>query len=320
MYNNKQILIIGGTGTFGQKFVETISKNKKIKKIIIYSRDEHKQHIMRNKFPLSIYPNIRFFIGDVRDHERLRIAFNKVDYVIHAAALKHVPIVEYNPFEAIKTNIIGAQNVINAAWDAKVKKVVALSTDKAVSPFNLYGATKLCAEKIFINSNPIRSKYTTFSVVRYGNVMNSRGSLFEVMQKKIKEGKKFGITDKRMTRFHINIMDAINMVNYSIKNFKGGEILIPKIPSFKVLDLVKLYFGNRYFFSGIRKGEKIHEKLFSESESNICYENKKFYLLTNENTKHLKKLGFRKLKKLRQYQSNENYFLSEKELRKEFKL
>ena len=152
MYNNKQILIIGGTGTFGQKFVQTISKNKKIKKIIIYSRDEHKQHIMRNKFPLSIYPNIRFFIGDVRDHERLRIAFNKVDYVIHAAALKHVPIVEYNPFEAIKTNIIGAQNVINAAWDAKVKKVVALSTDKAVSPFNLYGATKLCAEKIFINS------------------------------------------------------------------------------------------------------------------------------------------------------------------------
>jgi len=320
MYNNKQILIIGGTGTFGEKFVQTISNNKKIKKIIIYSRDEHKQHAMRNKFPLSIYPNIRFFIGDVRDYDRLRIAFNEVDYVIHAAALKHVPIVEYNPFEAIKTNIIGAQNVINAAWDAKVKKVVALSTDKAVSPFNLYGATKLCAEKIFINSNPIRSKHTTFSVVRYGNVMNSRGSLFEVMQKKIKEGKKFGITDKRMTRFHINIMDAINMVNYSIKYFKGGEILIPKIPSFKILDLVELYFGDNYYVSGMRKGEKIHEKLFSESESNICYENNRFYLLKNDDTKHLKKLGFKKLKKLQQYQSNKNHFLSKKELQKEFKL
>ena len=219
IYKNKTVLITGGTGTFGQAFAKSLLNNNKVKKVIIFSRDELKQSEMALKFPHSKYPKLRFFIGDVRDLDRLKIAFNEVDYVVHAAALKQVPTVEYNPFEAIKTNIIGSQNIIEAAWFNKVKRVVALSTDKACSPLNLYGATKLSSEKLFINSSPIKSKQTNFTIVRYGNVMGSRGSIFDIIKKNLT--KKFNLTDKRMTRFHIKVNDAINMVHYAFDKLYG---------------------------------------------------------------------------------------------------
>ncbi len=317
IYKNKTVLITGGTGTFGQAFAKSLLNNNKVKKVIIFSRDELKQSEMALKFPISKYPKIRFFIGDVRDIDRLKIAFNEVDYIVHAAALKQVPTVEYNPFEAIKTNIIGSQNIIEASWANNVKRIVALSTDKACSPLNLYGATKLSTEKLFINSSSIKSKQTNFSVVRYGNVMGSRGSIFDIIKKNKKS--RFNLTDKRMTRFHIKLQDAIEMVHYTFDKLRGGEILIPKIPSIKILDLVETVYGNNYNVTGIRSGEKIHESLITHSESYMSYENKKYYLIGNPVRLDVIKKNFRKVKKQFSYSSERNLFLTKKQISSEIK-
>ena len=278
--DNKIILITGATGSFGSELVTILKSNFKPKKIIIFSRDELKQFEMANK--LSDDKNLRFFIGDVRDRDRLNLAMKNVDYVFHAAALKHVPIAEYNPMEAIKTNIIGAENVIMSAIQNNVKKVIALSTDKAVNPINLYGATKLAADKLFIAANNLSAKNgTIFSVVRYGNVLGSRGSVvpffFIIKEKK---DKIIPITHKDMTRFFISINDAVNYVlNCTIK-MKGGEIFVPKIPSFRIIDLAKVLVPNcKLKFIGIRSGEKIEEVMISREESKYTIETKNDYVV-----------------------------------------
>lgn len=268
MFNDKTIIVTGGTGSFGKKFTDHVLKNYKPKKIIIFSRDEFKQFEMSRAFPDTEYP-IRYFLGDVRDKERLYRAFDGVDYVIHAAAIKQVPAAEYNPFEAIKTNILGAQNIVEVSIDMDITKVVALSTDKAVSPINLYGATKLAMEKLFIAGNAyVGSKSTSFSVVRYGNVIGSRGSVIPLFQKLIGEGKKrLPVTDERMTRFWITLSQGVELVCRAVKDSVGGEVFIPKIPSMKITDLVKAMCPEgECEFVGIRPGEKLHESLISEDE------------------------------------------------------
>ena len=278
--DNKIILITGGTGSFGSELVTILKSNFKPKKIIIFSRDELKQFEMANR--LGDDKKLRFFIGDVRDRDRLDLAMKDVDYVFHAAALKHVPIAEYNPIEAIKTNIIGAENVIMSAIQNNVKKVMALSTDKAVNPINLYGATKLAADKLFIAANNLSGKNgTVFSVVRYGNVLGSRGSVVPFFLKiKEKKDKIIPITHKDMTRFFISINDAVNYVlNCTIK-MKGGEIFVPKIPSFRIIDLAKALIPNcKLKFIGIRSGEKIDEILISKEESKYTIETKNDYIV-----------------------------------------
>ncbi|AEH44327.1 UDP-N-acetylglucosamine 4,6-dehydratase [Thermodesulfatator indicus DSM 15286] len=268
MLDDKVILITGGTGSFGYKFTELTFKKFKPKKIIIFSRDEYKQFEMAKVFPEKKYP-IRFFIGDVRDKERLYRAFDGVDIVIHAAALKQVPTAEYNPFEAVKTNILGAENVINAAIDRGVKKVITLSTDKAVSPVNLYGATKLVMERLFVAGNAYAgSKETSFCVVRYGNVVGSRGSVVPFFLKLAKEGKKeFPITDERMTRFWITLEEGVKLVWKVIETAKGGEVFVPRIPSMKIVDLARAISPEcKFKIIGIRPGEKVHETLICEEE------------------------------------------------------
>ena len=246
MFNNQTIFISGGTGSFGNHFIKKLIKNYKPKKIIIYSRDEYKQFLMQEQFPASKYPFFRFFLGDVRDLERLKTAMNGVDYVVHAAALKQVPAAEYNPMEFVKTNINGAENMIHAAIHQKVKKIIALSTDKAANPINLYGATKLASDKIFIAANNITgSQKTIFSVVRYGNVAGSRGSVIPYFQKLINDKKKYlPITHEDMTRFWITLEQAIDFVFMSFRNMIGGEIFVPKIPSVKIVDLAKAMAPN----------------------------------------------------------------------------
>ncbi|QQY79133.1 UDP-N-acetylglucosamine 4,6-dehydratase (inverting) [Keratinibaculum paraultunense] len=281
MLNNKTILITGGTGSFGQKFTEMVFKRYKPKKVIIYSRDEYKQFLMKQKFP-SYKKNIRFFIGDVRDKERLYRAFNGVDYVIHAAAMKQVPACEYNPFEAIKTNIHGAQNVIDAALDRGVKKVVALSTDKAVNPINLYGGTKLVSDKLFISANAYSGgEGTRFSVVRYGNVAGSRGSVIPFFKELIEKGKnKLPITDFRMTRFWITLEQGVELVFKAIEESKGGETYISKIPSFKIIDLAKAMNPKVILEEvGIREGEKLHEVMITKDDSRMTYEYENHYII-----------------------------------------
>lgn len=278
MFNDKTILITGGTGFFGENFVKFALENLKPKKLIVYSRDEHKQ--ARMSLLYKNHTNLRFFIGDVRDKERLRLAFNGVDYVIHAAALKHVPIAEYNPFEAIQTNVIGAQNIIYAALDAGVKKVVSISTDKACNPINLYGATKLCAEKLFISANAYAgSSITRFSVVRYGNVLGSRGSVVPLFIEMAKKNNEITITDPRMTRFWITIKQAIDLVVNCLIHMQGGELFIPKLPSIKIVDLAKVIAPNSNIkIIGIRPGEKLHETLISSDESRYVYETKNLFI------------------------------------------
>ena len=269
MFKNKSILITGGTGSFGKSFLEHLINNYKgFKKIIIFSRDELKQFEMSNTFSEKKYPFIRYFLGDVRDLSRLKRALEGVDYVVHAAALKQVAAAEYNPFEVIKTNVIGAQNIIEASLETKsIQKVIALSTDKAVSPVNLYGATKLCSDKLFISANNIvGDRKIIFSMVRYGNVMGSRGSVIPEFIKQKSSGK-IKITDKRMTRFNITMDESINLVLHAIKNSIGGEIFVPKIPSYKILDVAKAIAPEAEIeIIGIRPGEKIHEELISKSE------------------------------------------------------
>ncbi|HGG0417968.1 TPA: UDP-N-acetylglucosamine 4,6-dehydratase (inverting) [Clostridium sporogenes] len=285
MLENKVILITGGTGSFGKKFTEIILEKYNPKKIIIYSRDEFKQDLMKKNF-LTKYPDkinkLRFFIGDVRDKDRLYRAFNGVDYVIHAAAMKQVPACEYNPFEAIKTNIHGAQNIIDAALDRCVKKVVALSTDKAVNPINLYGGTKLVSDKLFIAANAYSGgDGTVFSVVRYGNVAGSRGSVIPFFKSLIEEGEKeLPITDFRMTRFWITLEQGVELVLKALKESKGGETYISKIPSFKITDLAKAMLSEiKLKEIGIREGEKLHEIMITKDDSRYTYEYSQHYIV-----------------------------------------
>ena len=282
MYRDKSILITGGTGSLGKALTKHITLNfKNIKKLIIFSRDEQKQFQMSQEFPVSKYPFIRYFIGDVRDKERLTMAFKGVDYVIHAAAMKHVHIAEYNPDECVKTNINGAQNVISASIKSGVSSVVALSTDKACSPINLYGATKLTSDKLFVAANQIKGDNPIkFSVVRYGNVMGSNGSVIPFFMKNVKNNI-FPITHPEMTRFNITIQEGVDLVFFALKNALGGEIYIPKIPSYKILDVAKAIDENcKINLIGIRPGEKIHEEMISSSDSFNTYDiNNKYVIL-----------------------------------------
>jgi len=279
--DGKSILITGGTGSFGMKFVEIILRDYKPRKVIVFSRDELKQYEMAQQFNHD--PRLRFFIGDVRDKERLYRAFDGVDVVVHAAALKQVPACEYNPFEAIKTNILGAQNIIEAAIDKGVKRVVALSTDKAANPINLYGATKLCSDKLFIAGNSyVGEKDTRFSVVRYGNVLGSRGSVVPFFKKMRKTGS-IPITDPRMTRFWITLDKGVHFVLYSLKHMYGGEIFVPKIPSMKITDLAEAIAPNcKHEYIGIRPGEKLHEVLIPEDDARHTVELDDFFVIQPE--------------------------------------
>ncbi|QDE30501.1 UDP-N-acetylglucosamine 4,6-dehydratase (inverting) [Shewanella polaris] len=269
MLNNKTVLITGGTGSFGKQFINTIlERYPEVKKIIIYSRDELKQSIIKQKYPAHDYPQLRFFIGDVRDKSRLTQACEGVDVIIHAAAIKQVDTAEYNPTECIRTNVDGAENVIHAALACGVHDVVALSTDKACAPINLYGATKLVSDKLFAAANNIRgSKDIKFSVVRYGNVMGSRGSVIPFFLEKRKDGV-LPITHEEMTRFNISLQDGVNLVMFALGNHLGGEIFIPKIPSYKILDIAKAIAPECEIRNvGIRPGEKLHEEMITDTDS-----------------------------------------------------
>ena len=280
MFNNQTIFISGGTGSFGNQFVKKLIKSYKPKKIIIYSRDEYKQFMMQEQFPASKYPFFRFFLGDVRDLDRLKMAMKGVDYVIHAAALKQVPAAEYNPMEFVKTNIYGAENIIQAAINQKVKKIIALSTDKAANPINLYGATKLASDKIFTAANNIvGSQKTIFSVVRYGNVAGSRGSVVPYFKELIDNKKDYlPITHEDMTRFWITLEQAVDFVLMSFERMIGGEIFVPKIPSIKIVDLAKAMAPNlKTKIVGIRPGEKIHELMCPNEYHHLTLEFKNHY-------------------------------------------
>jgi len=281
MFSRKSILVTGGTGTYGRAFVKTIlEKYPSVNRVVIYSRDELKQSEMRQTFPESRCPQLRFFIGDVRDKERLLRAMEGIDVVVHAAALKQVPACEYNPFEAIKTNVIGAQNVIETAIDRNIKKVVALSTDKAAAPINLYGATKLCSDKLFVSANNFKgSRDIKFSVVRYGNVMGSRGSVIPLFMKKRNEGS-LPITDTRMTRFNITIERGVELVLLALAHMWGGEIFVPKIPSYRIADLAEAIApGCEWKIVGIRPGEKLHEQMITETDALNSLEFKDYFVI-----------------------------------------
>ena len=319
---NKSILITGGTGSFGQLFVKKILEHHKIiKKIIIFSRDELKQYEMAQIFPEKKYKKIRYFLGDLRDKERIYRALDNIDIVIHAAALKQVPKAEYDPFEYIKTNVNGAQNLIEACLDKKVSNVIALSTDKAVTPINLYGATKLCSEKLFLAANNIRGqKKIKFSVVRYGNVVGSRGSVIPYFLKQKEKGY-LTITDRKMTRFNMKLDEAVQMVFWSLANNIGGEIFVPKLPSYRILDLARAIDDKCHLkFVGIRPGEKLDEELITIQESSNSYDlGKYFAILSNQNknlNKHYQKKYKKNLNKFSYTSSNNKDFLNQNELKK----
>lgn len=278
--NNLSILITGGTGSFGKKFVETVLRKYKPKRLIILSRDELKQSEMAQVFRESDYPCLRYFLGDVRDRDRLQRAFHGVDIVVHAAALKQVPAAEYNPFEFVKTNVVGAENVINVAIDQRVKKVIALSTDKAANPINLYGATKLCSDKLFVAGNAYSGDIDTrFCVVRYGNVFGSRGSVVPFFKEQAKTGV-IPITDERMTRFWITLQQGVDFVLNCLDVMTGGEIFVPKIPSMKVTDLAEaLAPGCKLEITGIRPGEKLHEMMVPDDDARRTVEFDDFYVI-----------------------------------------
>lgn len=279
MFDGKTILITGGTGSFGKQIVKTIFECYKPKKLIVFSRDELKQFEMAQTYPDSKY-RIRYFIGDVREEARLEDAFRNVDYVIHAAALKQVPACEYNPFEAVKTNVIGAQNIIRAAIKQNVKRVIALSTDKAANPVNLYGATKLCSDKLFVAGNSMSGDLSTkFSVVRYGNVIGSRGSVIPFFLKKKKEGV-LPVTDKRMTRFSITLQAGVDFVLDCLERMHGGEVFVPKIPSYKLIDVAKAIAPDAKIDEiGIRPGEKLHELMIPEDDARHTIEFKTYFVI-----------------------------------------
>ena len=277
-WKNKVILVTGGTGSFGKKFIEVMLKEYQPAKLIVFSRDEQKQHEMRQAG--FDHPNLRYFIGDIRDAARLRRAFEGVDFVVHAAALKQVPACEYNPMEAVKTNILGSSNVIDAALDAGVERVIALSTDKAVNPINLYGATKLAAEKLFVQSNAYAGgRDSRFACVRYGNVVGSRGSVVPVFLRQREEGV-MTITDERMTRFWITLEQGVRFVIRCLEEMHGGEVFVPKIPSMKVIDLARVVAPEAEInVIGIRPGEKLHEVLISEDEARTVVELDDMYVV-----------------------------------------
>lgn len=280
MLDGKVILITGGTGSFGRRFVATVLREHQPKKVIVFSRDELKQYEMAREFA---DPRLRFFIGDVRDRDRLYRAFQGVDYVVHAAALKQVPACEYNPFEAIKTNVLGAQNVIDAAIDSGVQRVIALSSDKAANPINLYGATKLCSDKLFVAGNAyVGDRPTRFSVVRYGNVVGSRGSVVPLFLK-LRETGRIPITDPRMTRFWITLDQGVRFVIASLERMHGGEIFVPKLPSMNIMDLARAIAPDcDYEFTGIRPGEKLHEVMIPEDDARHTVEMDDFYVILPE--------------------------------------
>ena len=321
MLNKKTILITGGTGSFGKSFVEFILKKyKRVKKIIVFSRDELKQHEMSKMFSPKDLEKLRFFIGDVRDFSRLKRAFEGVDIVVHAAALKQVPTAEYNPLEFVKTNILGAQNIVEASLDLNVKKVIALSTDKAAAPINLYGATKLCSDKLFSAANNTKGKKNiSFSMVRYGNVLGSRGSILSEFIQQSKK-KKIFVTHKLMTRFNISMVDAVKMVDWSIKNAKGGEIFVPKLKSFKIADFAKAICPNcKIIFTGVRPGEKIHEEMITSSDSFNTFDLGKYYAIissSNEKIFNIYSKNYKKFKLGESLNSGESDFLSINELKK----
>jgi len=281
MFENQSILITGGTGSFGRKFVEMLlRKHPDSERIVVYSRDELKQFEMAQLYPPDKYPSLRFFIGDVRDADRLQLAMERVDTVVHAAALKQVPTAEYNPFECIKTNVLGAQNVIEAAMATGVKRVVALSTDKAAAPINLYGASKLCSDKLFIAANNVRGhRDINFSVVRYGNVMGSRGSVIPFFLDRRKSGV-LPITDPEMTRFNITLEEGVDLVFFALDHAIGGEILVPKIPSYRITELAEAIGPEcEHPVVGIRPGEKVHEEMVTSSDSLNTIETDRYYII-----------------------------------------
>lgn len=318
----KNILITGGTGSFGTGFIEFILKNKiSFNKIVVLSRDEFKQHLLEKKIPKKFKEKFRFFLGDIRDKNRLVSAFENIDIVIHAAALKQVPKAEYDPFEFIQTNILGSQNVIRAAFEKGVKKVIALSTDKASSPANLYGATKLCSDKLFLAANNIKGfRKISFSILRYGNVFGSRGSVFNEI---LSNPKNFNLTDERMTRFHITLDTAVKLCLWGIENSIGADIIVPKLPSYKLVDFVKAFAPNsKIKITGVRPGEKIHEEMISINDSLNTLDLGDKYLICAENfkeeiLKHFsKKINVKTVKNNFSYSSDKNNFLSIKELKK----
>ena len=281
MLNNKSILITGGTGSLGKALVQRIITDyPKVKRLVIFSRDEQKQFQMEKDYPLIKYPFLRYFVGDIRDQNRIKTALNGIDYVIHAAAMKHVHIAEYNPMECVKTNVLGAENLINACLEANVKKVVALSTDKAAAPVNLYGATKLTSDKLFVAANNIRGRNDIdFSVVRYGNVMGSNGSVIPFFLKKKTDGV-LPITNPRMTRFNISLSEGVDMILHALEHAWGGEIFVPKISSYKIADVARAIGPKcKHNIIGVRPGEKIHEEMITESDSFSTYDLGKYYVI-----------------------------------------
>lgn len=327
MLNGKSILVTGGTGSFGKKFIETIlTKYSGVKKVIVYSRDELKQFEMSQVFSTHKYPQIRYFIGDVRDGARMKRACEGVNIIIHAAALKQVPAAEYNPMECINTNIFGAENVINAALDCGVSKVVALSTDKAAAPINLYGATKLCSDKLFIAANNMKgTRDLCFSVVRYGNVLGSRGSVVPFFLKQRSTGK-LPITDEKMTRFNITLEEGVNMVLYALENAWGGELFVPKIPSYKITDVATAVGPEcKQETVGIRPGEKLHEEMITESDSLNTLDCGKYYVIIPshpnwDKEKYIKAFNARWVPQGFKYNSGENTeWVSVNELRTQIK-
>ncbi len=321
-FSPKNILITGGTGSFGKAFINYCIRNKlNINRIVIYSRDELKQWEMQKYFPEDKFPQLRFFIGDVRDRERLLYAFENIDTVIHAAALKQVPTGEYNPMECIKTNILGAENVINACFKQNIKRVIALSTDKAAAPANLYGATKLCSDKLFVAANNMKgSKEITFSVVRYGNVMGSRGSVIPLFLENAKTGV-LKITDPEMTRFNITLKEAILFVFNCLERNIGGEIFVPKIPSYKITDVADAISPNsKRELLGLRPGEKIHEEMITKYDAFNTIDLGKYYAILPSNSKVFEEytqrgIKFSKVSNDFAYNSGENeHFLTIKEI------
>ncbi len=321
--NNSRILLTGGTGSFGKKFIEIFLKNyPSIGQICVFSRDELKQWQLQQQYPRKDYPNLRFFLGDVRDKPRLERALYGVDTIVHAAALKQVPAAEYNPIEFVKTNVLGAENIIECCLNSNVKRVIALSTDKAAAPINLYGATKLCSDKLFIAANNIIGKQDIkFSVVRYGNVMGSRGSVIPFFLQEASKNE-LPITDINMTRFNILLHEGVDMVIWALKNMKGGEIFVPKIPSYRVTDLAKAISPNSSIkIIGIRPGEKIHEEMITSSDSFSTIDLGKYYaILPSDRSVHSKyitdKVKFNEVPDNFSYNSKDNnHFLTVAEIK-----
>lgn len=322
MINYEKILITGGTGSFGKAFIKLLiySKIKKIKRLVVYSRDEFKQHQLSKMYPKTKYPFLRFFIGDVKDKERLNRAMENIDLVVHAAALKQVPAAEYNPFEFIKTNVIGSQNVVDTALDNNVSNVIALSTDKASSPINLYGASKLCSDKLFTSAQNYKGfRKIKFSVIRYGNVFGSRGSVVPLFLRQIEDNIPLTITDLKMTRFNITLNEATNYVLKKINDNKGGEIFVPKLYSYTIEDLVKaLNIKKNYKIIGIRPGEKRHEEMISKFENENTLVGKNDFVILNSSINLYKNSSqYKPVKKGFSYNSLENdKFLSATQIKK----